>query len=310
MKTHVERSIQINASAEHVFKIISDLGQWNLWSPWIHVEPTCKTKYSGKAGEVNQTQEWEGEVIGSGKMTLAEVVKNQKTSMKLEFYKPFKSKADVSFSIQGSGNTCTVTWIMDSNMPIFLIFFKKMMLAFIGSDFDRGLRMLKEYAETGKVNTKSVFQGEKDFKGFQVVGKKTSCAISEMPAKMQTDFQALNSLKSQLPESQGAVAIYHKFDIPNGVCEYTAGLSYSPEQNLKTPAGLEITKYPAHHALTVDHYGPYRHLGNAWSMVVSYQRGKKKKLKKDIPMYEIYKTMPDGRPETEIYTQLLAPIKN
>ncbi|HOP21120.1 MAG TPA: SRPBCC family protein, partial [Amphiplicatus sp.] len=33
-KTHVERSIVINAPQEEVFALVSDFNEWSAWSPW------------------------------------------------------------------------------------------------------------------------------------------------------------------------------------------------------------------------------------------------------------------------------------
>lgn len=312
MKMHIERTVTINKPAAQVYAIISDLGQWNTWSPWIHSEPTAKTVLNGNAQEVGQNQSWDGEVIGSGKMTIELLETNQKVHIKLEFFKPWKSLSTVTFDIRNEGAHSTkVTWVMNGSLPWFMFFFKNMMEAYMSYDFDRGLAMLKEYAETGAVSSKSIYQGQKPQESFQIAGKKTSCAITELSKHMQDDYGQMTQLmqKGEFTQPKKAMAIYHKFDIPKGVCEYTAAYVYEADQNVKAPSGYELKKFSPHQALVVDHYGAYRHLGNPWSMAMSYQRGKKMKLRKDVPMYEIYVTMPDGRPEKDIHTQILMPVK-
>ena len=311
MKIRTESSIEINKSTDVVYKIVSDLRQWNTWSPWIHCEPTTKTELTGQPQETNQVQTWNGEVIGSGKMSVIGVEKNKSVSMSLEFFKPFTSTATVQFTIDAqSPMTCSMSWVVDSNLPFFMFFFKKMMIAYMNNDLARGLRMLKEYAETGTVVSESIYQGEKTLTAFQLIGKRTSCKIADLSTTMQNDFRGLNNYMNLLPKPNGAMAIYHKFDIPNGDCEYTAGVSFAADKDITAPSGLSTEKYPEHKGLVVDYYGPYRNLGNPWGMMMSYQRGKKKKLIKDYPMYEKYLTLSDGRPENEIHTQIIAPIKN
>lgn len=312
MKIQVNKKIQINRPVSAVYDIIADISKWNIWSPWIHAEPTCKTQYVGTAGQTGQYQTWDGEVIGSGKMTIVELEKNQRVKMKLEFFKPWKSEADAIFEVENRGaDKCEVTWTIHSQLPLFMFFFKKMMVAYMGSDFDRGLRMLKEYAETGAVISKSIYQGEKDFSDFQVLGKKTKCPISEMSKLIPADFNEMNQRlqRGELTQPEFIVTLSHNHDIPNEMTEFTAGYAYKQTQQFKVPSDLQVIQIPKHKALMVDHYGPYRNIGNPWSMIVSYQRGKKKKLNKAIPMYEVYKTMPDGRPEKDIYTQVIAPVK-
>ena len=312
MKTHLERSISINKDASSVYKIIADLTNWNLWSPWVHSEPTAKTQLTGSPAQAGQRQSWEGEVIGSGQMTIESLEKDQNVKLSLEFFKPWKSFATVNFKIQQDGaSKCKVTWIMDSSLPFFMIFFKNMMLAYVGSDFNRGLSMLKELAETGTIPTRSTYKGEISQDGFQVVGITSKCAIADVSKTMHRDFTKVMEASSsgQLISSQKAVAVYHNFDIPKGVCEYTGGLVYKIGDTVKTPAGFEHKIYNSHRTIMVDHFGPYRFLGNPWSMAVNYQRGKKMKVNKSVPMYESYVTMPDGRPEKDIHTQIFLPVK-
>lgn len=312
MKLQIQRNISIEKPAQNIFKILADLGQWNVWSPWIHCEPTAKTQKSGSAGEVGQWQTWEGEVIGSGRMTIEELKTNQLMKMKLEFFTPFKNIGHALFEIKEiSSQQSQVTWTTQTSLPFFMFPFKNMLAAYMGNDFDRGLKMLKEYAETGAVVSRSIYQGEKDFSGFQVIGKKVTCKIPDMGQDIRAEFNDLEKrLKNgEINPPDAVVTLSHNHDIPKGISTFTAGYVYKPGQNIKVPNGFELTQIPSHKALVVDHYGPYRNIGNPWSMAVSYQRGKKKKLAKKVPMYELYKTMPEGRPEKDIYTQIIMPIK-
>ncbi len=312
MKFQLQRKITIDRSTQNVYDILSNLGQWNVWSPWIHCEPTAKTQLSGMPGQVGQSQTWDGEVIGSGRMTITELEKDRLMSMKLEFFTPWKSVSEATFTLTDvSSGKSEVTWTLRGHLPFFMFPLKNMLMAYMGSDFDRGLKMLKEYAETGTVISKSVYQGEKDFSGFRVVGKKTTCPISALGKDIPADFNKMDQrLKNgELTPPDAMVTLSHQHDIPKGISTFTAGYVYGPGKEFKVPSDMEVTQLPAHKALVVDHYGPYRNIGNPWSMVMSYQRGKKKKVAKKIPMYEVYKTMPDGRPEKDIYTQIVMPIK-
>ncbi len=311
MKLHLERSISVSKPASVVYGIISDLNFWNTWSPWIHMEPTCKTHISGLHG-VGQSQTWDGDVIGSGKMTIEHLEGSKIVKIKLEFFKPWKSVSAVTFKItEKDPNNCEVTWIMEGTLPIFMIFFKKMMTAYMQSDFDRGLKMLKEFAETGTVPSRSSYLGQKQQEAFQIVGKTTACNIVDLSTCMHRDFSELNELmkKQELNPPIKVLAVTHDFNIPKGTCKYTASFAYRPDQEVKVPAGFTHEKYDGHNAISVDHYGAYRFLGNPWSMAMSYQRGKKLKFLKKVPLYEVYVTMPDGRPEKDIHTQIFVPIK-
>jgi predicted transcriptional regulator YdeE len=312
MKLQIQRKITIDKPAAEIYRIIADISKWNIWSPWIHSEPTAKTQVHGLAEQVGQTQTWDGEVIGSGKMTIEQLEVYKAVTMKLEFFKPWKSIAESRFEIKSIDSMQSeVIWIMSSNLPFFMFFFKKMMMAYMGHDFERGLRMLKEFLETGTVVSKSIYQGIRDFAGFQIVGKKTSCKISELAKIISADFENLDKLlrNSQLLKPDAIVSLDHKFDVTNGVCIFTAGYVYHLDRKVQAPQGLEIVQVPAHRGVLVDYYGPYRNISNGWGMAVSYLRGKKMKSSRQVPMYENYVNMPDGRDEKDIYTQIIMPLK-
>jgi hypothetical protein len=70
MKSVITREIVISKSTDQVFLILSNLNNWNLWSPWSHIEPMASSEVNGKPGQVGQSLKWQGEVIGSGLMTV------------------------------------------------------------------------------------------------------------------------------------------------------------------------------------------------------------------------------------------------
>lgn len=312
MNLQLQKSVQIKKSGSEIYKILSDIYQWRIWSPWIHCEPTAEVNTSGTVSKIGQIQTWSGEVIGSGKMSISGLERGKLVKTKLEFIKPLKSIAETRLEIRSLANHQTeVTWTMNYTLPFFMFSFKRMIAAHLGHDFDRGLKMLKEYVETGAVISRSVFQSEKDFSPFQVVGKKTACTISEVATVIKADFKNLKTLlkKNELLKPDGMVTLNHKFDLPNGVCEITPGYSYTRNKNPKMPTGFALTKIPQHKGFLIDYFGPYRNITNGWAMAASYQRGKKKQPAKHVPSYEIYVTLPDNSDEKEIYTQIILPIK-
>jgi hypothetical protein len=311
MKLQVIRDVTINSSVGNVYDVISDLSKWNIWSPWMQCEPTAKTEYHGTPKHLGQTQTWSGEVIGSGKMTISGLNLNEQMQMKLEFLTPFKSLADVQLDIKDLGVGKThITWSMNSAMPFFMIFFRNMLAAYMASDFSRGLNMLKEYVETGSVISKAIFQGEKSMGQFQVIGQKVTIPISKLSTDIHVEFQKMSKRleNGDVAPPEFIVMLSHDHNIPKGTSVLTAGYAYKVGQNIKVPSDMHVVTFPEHKTMLVDFYGPYRNIGNAWSMAMAYQRGKKIKVNKKLPMYELYKTMPGGA-EKDIYTQIIVPIK-
>jgi predicted transcriptional regulator YdeE len=312
MKSQITRQIPVTKSAEDIYTILSNLQQWNTWSPWAHCEPTCQTQVTGQPHQMGQNLLWDGEVMGAGKMSLIKLDPSKKIEISIEFFRPWKSISTAIFDItEQSPNLCTVTWTMISEMPFFMIFFKKMLEAYMGNDFERGLGMFKELSETGSVSSRSSYQGVKERAAFQMIGKKIKCKISEIAKSVSPEFDKMNQLVSagQMSQPSAALSLTHDFNLIKGQCEITLGFYYPPDQKLMTPEGYEVLQIPAHKAIVIDHHGAYRHLRNPWAMAMSYQRQKKMKVSKKIPVYEIYKNNPVGLKEMDVWTEIIVPLK-
>jgi len=147
----VERSVTINAPPEKIAPLIDDFHNWNEWSPWVQMDPAMKTTYSGPPTGVGAAYEWEGNSrVGKGRMEMR-VVQPLKTSIKLDFLKPFEGHNTADFVLVPEGSTATrVTWVMYGPLTFIP---GKLMSVFttmdnvIGDDFQRGLANLKVAAE-------------------------------------------------------------------------------------------------------------------------------------------------------------------
>lgn len=64
-----------------------------------HVEPDATLEYQGTQGEVGAGYSWTGDLIGEGNMKLA-AIQDDMLDMKLQFIRPFKSNARVTFELE------------------------------------------------------------------------------------------------------------------------------------------------------------------------------------------------------------------
>lgn len=307
---NVVRTVTIAKPARAVYDAIANFKTWEKWSPWLRMEPKCKTTITGTAGAIGHSQTWDGETIGSGQNTIKTLQESERIELDLQFFKPWKSQSVVIFSLKEEAGQTTVTWDMRGSLPFFMFFMKNMMLSMIGGDFERGLTMLKHLLEKGNVPTRLEIKGESERKGFNLLYKKNSCAIKDVGPVMHKDFMEIfeKQQKGFVPAPDMTICFYDKYDIANGVCEYTAGVGYFNDVQAKE-SGLTPMKIENHRAFQVDHFGPYLFLGNAWMAAINYQRCKKMKMSKSIPMYEIYKTMPGMVPDDKIHTEIFIPLK-
>lgn len=305
-KMNVSRSIEIDAPVESVFPKLNDLNHWTVWSPWLILEPETKVTVREDA----KYYEWEGERTGSGNMTITSEKENERLDIDLVFLKPWKSKAKVGFIIQPNGNKTKVTWTMDSSMPFFMFFMKSMMEAFIGMDYERGLKLLKDYVQDGEVHSKMEIEATGSYPGCKYVGITTNCRIADLSEAMTKDFDKLWAYMDDKKDviSGNPLSIYHKWKFGKGTCQYSVGVPVSTVP-ADLPSGFTTGEIPATDTYSIIHTGPYEHLGNAWSMMMNLQRSKAFKYKKGIHPFEEYLNDPSTTDPLEYKTAIRFAVK-
>jgi len=305
-KLAVNESIIINKTPEDVFNLLSDFSNWEPWSPWLIADPDAKVTVA----DDKKFQEWSGDVSGVGNMKIIGEKPHEQIDIDLTFLKPWKSTAKVSFIIKPVDNGTSVTWTMDSSLPFFLFWMKKMMNALIGMDYTRGLNMLKEYAEDGKTKSILEIKGNTVFEGCNYVGIKTDTTMDKMAESMETNYTKLQEYirGEHLDKVAGfPFSIYHKWNPTNGIVSYTAAIPVKGEVELLP--GMITGKYPKTKMHTIKHTGPYLHIGNAWSAQYARKSSKTIKVNKKIDPIEEYLNSPKNTPENELETQIHFAVK-
>jgi len=305
-KINIVRTKKISAAVDKVFSVVSDMSQWSSWSPWLIMDP----KASVDVRFDNKYYSWQGSRVGSGNMEIVSQVDNKSVDYNLVFLKPWKSTAKVKIETIAQGDETEVRWHMDSSLPFFMFWMKKQMTAFISSDYDRGLNLLKDYVEDGKIHSQLNFIGEEHYPGSNYIGIKRATDIDVMPDKMKKDFTKLMSrahAEDNLQPEQ-AFCIYHKWDMVKQTMEYTAGVPYTSEP-VQSEGELFKGSIPATKVYTLEHVGPYEHLGNAWSALYMMQRNKEFKAVKNIHPFETYLNSPMDTDPKDLRTRIHFAIK-
>jgi len=304
-KIHVSKKETIQAPADKIHGILSDFSSWRAWSPWLIAEPETKVNVTNNG----KSYAWEGKRVGSGKMEIIDE-SEQTINYDLTFLKPWKSKAKTSFHLTPKGDSTEVEWIMDCGWPFFLFFMKKQTQAFIGMDYERGLKMLKEYVEDGKVSSQLEFKGVQAYKGCTFVGFTSKVSIDDVGSCMTKDFTALYdwAAKHNIEMTGDPFSQYHKWDVVKKEVNYTAAIPV-PEDVSDIPKASKKGTLPTLKLHTVRHVGPYDHLGNAWSTIIMQQRGKEFKAKKGIHPLEFYRNDPDETDPKDLITDVCFAVK-
>lgn len=145
----VQRSLTVEASPEKIHPLIDDFRQWRAWSPYEKLDPAMTRSFSGPAHGQGAEYAWSSDgKAGAGRMEILSSTP-QKTTIKLDFSKPFKANNTAEFTLLPQGAGTQVTWAMYGASP----FVAKLMGLFfsmdtmVGKDFEVGLANLKALAE-------------------------------------------------------------------------------------------------------------------------------------------------------------------
>lgn len=307
MKYVVSREKTIDASLQNIHKNVANLSNWNLWSPWACLDPEAKLDSR------EDYLSWESKFTGSGNMIRVGQSDNI-VNITLQFIKPFKSTANVTFKLTAIANNKTnISWQMESKLPLFLIFFKKMFEVMIGRDFERGLNRLKYLAETGSVPCKIEFVDTPNtIAGFKIAGTSSSCHMVDIASSMHSTFDKLDILvnKAQIKPQKWA-CFCDKMKLTKQVLYYTAAVVYADNEGAKLKNSTLTSKtIPPHKAIKLVLHGNYDFMSDAWAGIYTHLRGLKLKINKCVPPYEIYLKSPnDTKNSNDYVTEIYMPVK-
>lgn len=146
----VQRTLNIQAPAERIFPLLTDLRSFASWSPYEKKDPGMQRTYGGAPNGKGALYAWDGNRnIGKGSLEIADTSPPSRVTMKLDFVRPFECHNILDFTLEPKGDVTAVTWAMHGPMP----FISKVMSVvcnmdkMVGNDFDAGLASLKAIAE-------------------------------------------------------------------------------------------------------------------------------------------------------------------
>lgn len=151
-KSHVERTIVINAPAAKVFNEVNSLQKWPAWDPWQKKDPNIQNTYSGPELGVGNKNSWKSDhkEVGSGSQIITESVPNETIKSQLAFGESGEKGGGTGyFNFTPEGEGTKVAWGMDMDLGMnpFMRYMGLMMGGMIGKEFDQGLSNLKAHVE-------------------------------------------------------------------------------------------------------------------------------------------------------------------
>jgi len=146
----VERSATMAAAPAEVFAQVNDFHKWDVWSPWVKLDPNAKVSYEGPASGAGAIFRWDGNAeVGKGSMTILESKPNELVRIKLDFVKPMEDTATTEFTLKPEGENTVTTWSMYGTRDFIgkavcsVMDMEKM----IGGNYEEGLANIKRIVE-------------------------------------------------------------------------------------------------------------------------------------------------------------------
>ena len=278
----VERSIVINSSESVVWNGINKLENFKLWNPWLLRDTATKTTITGKDGELGGSFAWnsDNKDVGSGQMTISNVVLNKQSDYDLKFLKPFESSSKVSMAMEKAENGFKTTWSMSGEQGFFE---KLIMLAMggmdgaVGNDFETGLQTLKKLCENGTIAGNDAIQTvsyevkDIEFPSTLFASIRSKMKFEELPSFFEASYGKIMSAASPagVKPNGPACSIYYMYDEKVGITDVAAAMPMDKEAKL---TGVTWVKVEAKKAHQIVYFGDYKKMMPAYQTMSSYMK--------------------------------------
>ena len=145
----VERSLTIAAPPEALFGWFNSPKKFDEFNPWLKLDPSAKTEYTGPDAGVGAVASWAGKATGKGRATIVESKPNELVRLRMDWIEPMEGVSTVDYSFKPEGGKTTVTWAMYGKSN----FIGRLMSLFMNCDSMCGPQFEKGLADVAKLAT-------------------------------------------------------------------------------------------------------------------------------------------------------------
>ena len=305
----IRRSRVVNADPQTAFDKVRDFNTWVDWSPWLIHEPTCKLEYSDNSNDIEGWYTWDGQFIGAGKMMHEKFDAPRRMDQKLEFYKPFKSQADIAFEFVEKEGGTEVTWIMASEMPFLFRFMIPNIIKLIGKDYDFGLARLAGLLDPASEHPVVTFEESQDFDKKHVISRAFAGQFDDMVPVMKETYPALmqHARDKDLKITSSPFTAYHRADLKK--------MHFSIDMALPVAEGSDAGDYESKMLGGGKYFkttlkGSYDFMDIAWHEAMGHMKMCKIKQDTSRSSFEVYENDPNAVSHSnELVTSIYIPMK-
>jgi effector-binding domain-containing protein len=311
----VERSAVIAAPTATVFTVLNSFKHFNRWSPWFEVDPEAKYTYEGPGAGVGARLSWAGNpnTLGSGSQVIIASQPYEKIEADVDFGQG-GTPARQAYTLATEGSGTRVSWSMavDLGMNPVARYFALGFDDMIASDFDRGLALLKKFAEG---------LPKADFAGLEIEAASVQpVTIAYVPTSSAKDeasvaaaigkafgevgtfmkAQGLNQAGAPITIDTGASDTGYLFDAAIPV-------SKAPARPLPPDSRVQLKQTYGGKVLKVALRGPYSQIPSTYDKIVAYIAAHG--IETNGSPWDEFANDPTTVKESEILTNIYFPIK-
>ncbi len=307
----VERSAEINAPIETAYIIAADFDYRTKWDPWLSMDPDAEVCIIGESKTIGSGYTWDGEVIGSGKMTIKELEENKKIISDLEFFNPRPGKANVLWTFSEKNEKTLAYWSINGSLAypverLMGLFMDKI----LGPDLEKGIESFKGLCEeTGIIPQARTGEiGEKEMPGRGVLTMLRETNLSEIGLVLGECYGQLMAYagKNNASVTGAPFAIYLTYNRETGDVKLMPGIPVA--KKLPSKGEIKYQEFDPTRVVYASHFGTYPTISVTYDAIGEYL--KKNKIEPAGNPWEEYVTDP-GSVESEylIETLVYFPVK-
>jgi|GEM_PF-686945 len=270
----VTRHISMGPDPELVYGMLIDFSKRSKWDPWMEREPEATIKILGHPGEPGSGWSWKGKAIGSGMITLREMIPPRRIISDLEFFKPNEKSATVTWTIADSADQTWVEWSISGllSYPFDRLlgpFYDRMM----GGDMEQGLLNLNQYCERVDAIPKQVRIGEikiKETEPRMVLSIQTKTIMDQVVEVLDTSYKMILEYirKNHSAVIGSPMVIYSNFS--ERTRDVTLEAVMGVADVLPSSGKITFSNLPSRPVVYTVHYGPYHTISSTYDSMLQY----------------------------------------
>ena len=311
----VERSATIGAPQATLFTLLNGFKQFNRWSPWFELDPGAKYTHEGPGAGVGARLSWVGNprTLGSGSQTITASEPYEKIAADVDFGQG-GGPAKQLYTLTAEGTGTKLTWSMEVDLGMNPIarYFGLGFEGMIGRDFEKGLALLKTFAEG---------LPKADFAGLQIESVSVEpVTVAFVPASSPRNDGALAVAIAKAYGALGAFMAVHKVKQAGAPITIDTGSSdtgylfdaaipvdKAPDKPVPPDSPVQLKQTYGGKALKVALRGPYRGIPETREKITAYLAAHG--MERNGNSWNEFANDPTTVKESEVVTNIYFPIK-